>query len=117
MAILVFVESAEGKIKKTSIEAISYAHAMGGPVTAIALGSVEKAELENLGKFGATKVLHASDEKLNQGVIQAYASVLTQAMQDEQADILVLANSSLGTPVAARLAAKIHASLATNVVS
>jgi electron transfer flavoprotein alpha subunit len=117
MAILVFVESAEGKIKKTSIEAISYAHAMGGPVTAIALGSVEKAELENMGKFGATKVLHASDEKLSQGVIQAYASVLTQAMQDEQADILVLANSSLGTPVAARLAAKIHASLATNVVS
>ena len=117
MAILVFVESAEGKIKKTSIEAVSYAHAMGGPVTAIALGSVEKGELENLGKFGASKVLHSADEKLNQGVIQAYASVLAQAMQDEQADILVLSNSSLATPVAARTAAKMQASLATNVVS
>lgn len=117
MAILVFVESAEGKIKRTSIEAVSYAHAMGGPVTVIALGAIEKSELESLGKFGAQKILHAADDKLNQGVIQAYASVLAQALQDEHADILVLANSSLGTPVAARVAARINASLASNVMS
>jgi electron transfer flavoprotein alpha subunit len=116
MAILVFVESAEGKIKKTSLEAVAYAKAMGGPVTAIALGDTEQGELAALGKFGASKVLHASDAKLNQGIIQAYAEVLSKAMQDEKADILVLANSSLGTPVAARLAAKIGASLASNVV-
>jgi electron transfer flavoprotein alpha subunit len=117
MPILVFVESAEGKVKSTSIEAIAYAHALGGPVTAIALGQAEKSELENLGKYGAQKVLHATDSRLDQGVIQAYASVLAKAMQDEGADILILANSSLGTPVAARAAAKTGASLATNVVS
>jgi len=115
--ILVFVESAEGKIKRTSLEAIAYAHGMGGPVTAIALGNVDATELTSLGKYGAQKVLHAADSKLNQGIIQAYASVLTKAMQDEGADILVLANSSLGTPVAARVATKINASLATNVVA
>lgn len=115
MPILVFVESAEGKIKKTSLEAVAYAHAMGGPVTAIALGTADKAELEALGKYGAQKVLHAADEKLNEGIIQAYATVLAKAMQDEGADILVLANSSLGTPVAARVAAKTGASLASNV--
>jgi electron transfer flavoprotein alpha subunit len=116
MSTLVFVESAEGKIKSTSLEAVVYAHALGSPVTAIALGSTEKSELEALGKYGAQKVLHVSDEKLNQGIIQAYSSVLAKAMQDENADILVLANSSLGTPVAARVAAKIGASLASNVV-
>ena len=117
MAILVFVESAEGKIRKTSIEAVSYAHAMGGPVTAIAMGDIERSELEELGKFGAQKVLHVEDDRLNQGVIQAYTSVLAQAMEDEQADIVVLATSALGTPVAARLAARVQASLATNVIS
>ena len=117
MAILVFVESAEGKIRKTSIEAVSYAHAMGGPVTAIAMGNIERSELEELGKFGAQKVLHVEDDRLNQGVIQAYTSVLAQAMEDEQADIVVLATSALGTPVAARLAARVQASLATNVIS
>jgi electron transfer flavoprotein alpha subunit len=116
MNILVFVESADEKIKKTSHEAVAYAYAMGGNVIAIALGAVENAELESLGKFGAKKILHANDDRLNQGVIQAYASVLTKAMADENADVLVLANSSLGTPVAARVAAKTNASLATNVV-
>lgn len=116
MSVLVFVESAEGKIKKTSLEAVAYGHAMGGPVTAIALGSVEKSELENLGKYGAQKVLHTTDPRLDQDIIQAFASVLAKAMADENADVLVLANSSLGTPVAARVAAKIGASLASNVV-
>jgi electron transfer flavoprotein alpha subunit len=117
MPILVFVEHAEGKIKKTSLEAIAYAHAMGGPVTAIALGNVDKAELETIGKYGAEKVLHAGDEKLNQENILAYASVLEKALSDEGADLLILANSSLGTPVAARVAARTKSSLATNVVS
>jgi len=116
MPILVFVESAEGKIKKTSLEAVAFAHALGGPVTAIALGAVDADELANLGKYGAQKVLHASDSKLNQGITQAYTSVLVKALADEQADTLVLANSSLGTPVAARVAAKTGASLATNVI-
>ncbi|MCB0492037.1 MAG: electron transfer flavoprotein subunit alpha/FixB family protein [Cyclobacteriaceae bacterium] len=117
MAILVFVESAEGKIKKTSLEAVAYAHAMGDKVTAIALGAIDKSELEGIGKFGASKVLSVADERLNQGVIKAYASVLTQIMEAEGADILVLANSSLGTPVAASVATKIGASLASNVVA
>jgi electron transfer flavoprotein alpha subunit len=116
MNILVFVESADGKVKKNSTEAVAFAHAMGGSVTALALGTVEPAELEALGKFGANKVLHAADEKLNQGVIQAYASAIAQAMNDEGAEVLVLADSSLGTPVAARVAAKVGASLASNVV-
>jgi electron transfer flavoprotein alpha subunit len=117
MPVLVFVESAEGKIKKTSLEAVAYAHAMGGPVTAIAMGSVEKAELEALGKYGAQKVLHASDEKLNKGILQVYAAVISKAFQDEQADIFIVANSSLGTPLAARVAVKAGASLASNIVS
>jgi electron transfer flavoprotein alpha subunit len=115
MNILVFVESAEGKIKKTSLEAVAYAYAMGGNVTAIALGTADGDELEAVGKYGAKKVLHAADPKLNDGIIQAYVSVLVQAMTAENADVLVLANSSLGTPVAARVATKIGASIATNV--
>lgn len=116
MATLVFVESADGKIKSTSLEAVAYAHALGAPVTAIAIGATDQVELEALGKYGAQKVLKVQDARLNVGVIQAYASVLSQAMQAEQADILVVANSTLGTPVAARVAAKLGASLATNVV-
>lgn len=116
MASLVFVEHADGKVKKTSQEAIAWAGALGSPVTAIALGNVAKEELESLGKYGAQKVLHCDDERLNQGIIQAYATVLTNAIGALGADTLVMANSSLGTPVAARVAARLKASLTTNVV-
>lgn len=116
MSILVFVESSEGEIKKTSIEAVAYAAAMGGDVTAIALGSnIDNAELESLGKYGATKVLHVDDERLNQGIIQAYSTVLAKAMEDSGAEVLVLANTSLGNPVSARVSVKVDASLVSNV--
>jgi electron transfer flavoprotein alpha subunit len=116
MASLVFLESAEGKIKKTSWEAIVFAHALGGPVTAVAVGTLDKNDLEQAGKYGATKVLHVSDDRLNQGNANAYSVVLTKVMADVQADILVLANSSLTTPLAALVSVRIGASLATNVV-
>jgi len=115
MNILVFVETSEGKVRKTSLEAAAYAHAMGGTVTAIVLGKAEANELQSIGKYGATKVLHAADAKLDEHVIQVYSSVLAKAMQDESADVLVLANSSLGTPVAAKVAIKTNASFASNV--
>ncbi|MBY0433554.1 MAG: electron transfer flavoprotein subunit alpha/FixB family protein [Cyclobacteriaceae bacterium] len=116
MITLVFVESADGKFRKTSLEAVAYAHAMGGTVVAVAFGTVDKSELDSLGKYGASKVLHAADTRLDHPVLSAYASALVQAFQQENADTLVLANSSLGTPVAAKVAVKTNASFASNVV-
>ncbi|MGK7389446.1 MAG: electron transfer flavoprotein subunit alpha/FixB family protein [Candidatus Cyclobacteriaceae bacterium M2_1C_046] len=113
MSVLVFVESAEGKIKKTSIEAVAYGAAIGD-VTAIHLGTIEDPELQALGNYGAKKVLSYKDSKMDQGVIQAYAEALSQAM--ENAEVLVLANTSLGAPVAARVAIKNNAALVSNVV-
>jgi len=115
MSALVFIETSEGKAKKSSLEALCYAKALGGNVTAIVLGPADSTSLQDLGKYGASKVLHAADAKLEQGIIQVYASVITKAMVDENADVLVLANSSLATPVAAKVAIKAGASFASNV--
>ena len=117
MSVLVFVETAEGTVKKTSLEAVAYAAAMNaGDVTAIALGTnIDGGALEGLGNYGAAKVLYVADERLNNGVIQAYAEVISQAMSAEGAEVLVLANSSLGNPVSARIAIRLDASLVSNV--
>lgn len=116
MTTLVFVEVGEGKVRKSSLEAVAYAHQMGSPVTALALGTIGTSELEALGKAGAQKVLHVADARLDQPVSQVYASIIASAMKEENADILVLANSSLGTPVAAKVAVRLEASFASNVV-
>lgn len=116
MKTLVLVEHAEGKIKRTSLEAVCYAKAFGGEVTALALGTIDAAALAEAGKFGATKVLHASDARLDHPIIQVVASVVTQAMQQEGCNNLVLANSPLGSPVAAKVAIRTGAAFASNVV-
>ena len=116
MKTLVLVEHAEGKIKRTSLEAVCYAKAFGGEVTALALGTIDATALAEAGKFGAAKVLHASDARLDHPIIQVVASVVTQAMQQEGCNDLVLANSPLGSPVAAKVAIRTGAAFASNVV-
>ncbi|MFN3315774.1 MAG: electron transfer flavoprotein subunit alpha/FixB family protein [Raineya sp.] len=118
MSVLIFVETAEGKAKPSSLEAVGYgakvAEMLGTTATALVLGDAQ--ELENLGNYGASKVLHVADSRLNVGVIQAYANVISQAIEKEGANVLVLAKSSLADAVAARVAGKIKAGLASNVV-
>jgi electron transfer flavoprotein alpha subunit len=120
MSVLVFVEIADGALKKSSLEAVAYgaqvAQMQNTTATALIIGSVPASELESVGNYGAKKVLHVTDPRLEHGVIQAYTSVLTQAAEKEGATLIVLATSSLGSAVSARLAARLKASLATNVV-
>ncbi|HSF55439.1 MAG TPA: electron transfer flavoprotein subunit alpha/FixB family protein [Algoriphagus sp.] len=121
MSILVYIEHSEGKVKKTSLEAVSFAKALAaqtgeGDVVALALGTVNASELASVGRAGAAKVLHADDSRLNDGVIQAHAGAVAQAFSTLGAKTLVLAKSSLGDSVAARLAIKLNAGLVSNVV-
>lgn len=121
MSILVYIEHSEGKVKKTSLEAVSFAKALAaqtgeGDVVALALGTVDTSELASIGRAGAAKVLHADDSRLNDGVIQAHAGAVAQAFSTLGAKTLVLAKSSLGDSVAARLAIKLNAGLVSNVV-
>ncbi len=116
MSVLVFIETEDGKIKKSSREAISYGAAIGD-TTAVALGTVDGAELASAGANGAAKVLHVSDERLNAGLIQPYAEAIAAAMEASGAEILVTAKSSLADAVVGRVAVKTGGSLASNVVS
>lgn len=115
MSVLVFLETDKGSIKKTSQEAIAYAAAVasriGGTVTALALGEGDPAELAKAGRFGAAKVLHASEPKLNQENSLAYASVLAQAVESTGSTVVILAKSGIGDAVAARAAAKLKAAV------
>jgi electron transfer flavoprotein alpha subunit len=120
MSVLAFVEITDQSVRKSSLEAVGYAAQVAAmlntTVTAIAIGEATSEELAALGSFGAQKVLHAADSRLNEGNIQAYASVLAQATDKENATVVVLAKSSLADSVAARLSAKLKAGLAANAV-
>src|SRR5690606_28747775 len=95
MSILVYIEQAEGKVKRSSLEAVSFAKALseqeGGSVVALALGATDRGELEQLGPAGAEKVLHLSDERLSEGMIMAHAHAVAVAFEKEASKTLVLA--------------------------
>lgn len=121
MAVLVYIEHKGGLIKKSSLEAITYgrklADALQTEVKAVGLGTISSEEWEKAAQAGAKTALHVSDERLNAGIIQAHASAVGQAFEACGAKILVLAKSSLGDAVAARLAVKLKAGMVSNVIS
>jgi len=114
MSVLVYIESSEGKIKKSSREAVSYGATLGGDVVAICLENIDDAELASVGKNGATKVMGSTE---NLDTAEAASSALAQAVNSTGADTVVFANSSSSGAIGARLAIKIDASMVSNVVS
>ncbi len=120
MSVLIFAELDNGTLKKSSQEAIYYgakvAEMLGTSATAVVIGTADAGELATAGRFGAANVLHATDPKLNEANGMAYASVVAAAAQQEGAKVVVLAKSSLGDAMAARLAGKLKAGLAPNVI-
>ncbi|WP_271424027.1 electron transfer flavoprotein subunit alpha/FixB family protein [Aequorivita sinensis] len=115
--ILVYTESEEGKLKKIALEAVSYAKGiadqMGTSVTAVAINANDTSEL---GKYGASKVLEVSDDKLNKFNGEAYADVIGQVAKSEGAKVIVLTSSANSKFLAPTLAVNLEAGFVPNVV-
>lgn len=120
MSVLVVVECADGEVKKSSLEVASYgaelAAQLGATATAIAVGEATEASLAKLGEQGISKVLHDAEPRLKDFVNNAYTKLIATAAEQEQAKIIILANSNIGAAVGSRLSVRLKASLATNVV-
>jgi len=121
MSVLIYTENADGKFKKSTFEAVSYARAIADQnntnLVAISIGEVSKDELTALGKYGAEKILNVSNAKLKNFINQAYASVIAEAAKKQGADVIVLSNSFSGRGLAPRIAVKLEAGLADGAVS
>ncbi|MGN6639610.1 MAG: electron transfer flavoprotein subunit alpha/FixB family protein [Mucilaginibacter sp.] len=121
MPVLIYAENSNGKFKKSTFEAVSYARAIADAtnttLTAISIGDVNAENLSSLGKYGADKILNVSNDKLKTFVNQAYASVIANAANKEGANIVVLSNSFSGRGLAPRIGAKLQAGVADGAVA
>ena len=117
MSVLVFVEVDNKTVKKSSLEAVSYARSIEDDVAAIVFGDLDKGELGKVGKAGGKRVLSVTDEKLAIPNIMAYSSAIADVMVKQDFNMLVLSKSSLGDPISARVAIKTKATLVSNVTS
>jgi electron transfer flavoprotein alpha subunit len=120
MSVIVLTEHAQGAFKKKSFEAVQYAahiaSAMGTTVTAVALGNANAAEMQALGAYGAQKVLHIADARLDELNSRAYTKALLAAAQQENAKVIICLHDTTGKAVAPRVAARLKAGLAGGAV-
>jgi len=121
MSVLVLVEHTDGNIKKKSFEAVQYAadiaKKMGTTATALVLGTIANSELEGIGNYGVSKVLHVADERLNALHARAYATALIAAAKKEDSKIIIALHDVNGRAVAPRVAVKLNAGLVAGALS
>lgn len=118
--ILVYIDQADGHIKKTSFEAAGYgtkvAEQLNTHAEAIILGTVND-DPALLGNYGIKKVHTVADASLNNFDAQVYTKIIAQAVENTGADIIVFSNNTAAKAIAPRLSVKLKAGLVSGAVA
>jgi electron transfer flavoprotein alpha subunit len=120
MSVLIFIDHAEGHIKKASLEALSYgakvAEQLSTTAEGILLGTVTE-DLSALGKYGVKKIHQAAREELNHLDAQVFAKIISDAATSTGATVIVFAGNLNGKAVAPRVSARLRAGLVTGAIA
>ncbi|MBL7730554.1 MAG: electron transfer flavoprotein subunit alpha/FixB family protein [Chitinophagaceae bacterium] len=120
MSVLIFIDTAEGHVKKASLEAITYgaklAEQLGTNAEALVLGPVSD-DLPSLGKYGVKKIHHAAADSLAHMDAQLYAKAIAQAAETTGATVIIFSNNTTGKAIAPRLSVRMKAGLVSGAVA
>lgn len=120
MSVLIFIDTADGQIKKSSFEAASYgakvAEQLGVEANAVLLGTTTD-DLASLGKYGVKKVYHVNNGSLDGLDSQVYSNVIAQVVEKTGASVIVFSHNLNGKSIAPRLSARLKAGLVAGAVA
>ena len=120
MGVLIFVDQAEGHVKKGSLEALTYgakiAQLTDTMAEGIVLGSVTE-DLTALGKYGVKKIHHVNNDVFNHFDAQVYTNVIAQAADAMGSKVIVFSNNLDGKAIAPRLSVRLKAGLVSGAVA
>ncbi|MFY7869432.1 MAG: electron transfer flavoprotein subunit alpha/FixB family protein, partial [Exiguobacterium sp.] len=117
MKALVLAEAREGALRNVSFEAIAAAKQLTDDVTAVVIGDHVQSLAQELGEYGASRVLVVEDDRLKHYTPDGYGQVLRQLIEQENPEMIVLGHTALGKDIAPKLAARLDAGLISDVVS
>lgn len=119
MSVLIFIDHADGHIKKASLEALSYGAAVaeqsGTTAEGVILGKVDE-DLTALGQYGVVKIHQVAHADLKNMDAQVYTAVLAQVAAQTSAQVIVFSNNTVGKAVAPRLSVRLKAGLVAGAV-
>lgn len=111
--ILTYIDHANGKIKKASLEAATFAKKIadktGLNACAVVLGEVQGIEL--LGEYGISKVFHVNDARFNHFDARPIAKVFSEIAQNNGASVIVLSFNQNGKALGPRLSVRLKAGI------
>ena len=120
MSVLVFLDQADGNIKKSSFEAASYgakvAENLNVSAEGIVLGAV-KDDLAALGKYALKKIYTVKNESLNSFDDQVFTQVIAEAAKKSDSKVIVFSNNFNGKAIAPRLSVKLKAGLVSGATA
>lgn len=112
--ILAVLEQREGILKKVSFEAASVAlnlaNQLGLQAEAVVVGN-EINNLNELSKFGISKLTHLKNELLDNYSPSAYSEAIASFANESGAKILIFPNTAMGVDLAPRVAVKLNAGI------
>jgi electron transfer flavoprotein alpha subunit len=119
--VLVFVEQRDGKVRKSSLEALSLGHSLsrksGGGLAAVIAGSGIGSLAAELGAYGASKVFVADKPELALFSSEGYTAALDAACAAFQPSIVLASATAMGRDVAPRFAARRGVSVLSDVMT
>jgi electron transfer flavoprotein alpha subunit len=118
--VMVFMEEREGKVKKTSLEALSaarkFADQLKEPVTAVRVGTGGDAS-ENLAHYGADKVLCVQHELLASYSTEGFCAAVSDAAKQVEPRFILSTASAMGKDLMPRVAARLGVGLAQDCIA
>ena len=114
MKILIYAEHREGQLRKITYENLTLARQLGQPFEVALIGAEADSLVEQLGKYGAQKVVFYKNDKLAQYSVDGYAKILAEAVQKQEADVLLMGATSTGKDLGPRVAGILNAAMATD---
>ena len=118
--VLIFIDVAEGHVKKASLEVLSYgakiAEQLGTVAEGVVLGSVTE-DLAALGKYGVKKIHQVNNNALDHLDAQVYADVIAQVAKSVDAKVIIFSNNVDGKAIAPRLSVRLKAGLVSGTVA
>jgi len=119
MSVLIYTETLNGKAKKSSLEAVHYgkkvAELLGTDAVALVINASDN--LGDIGKYGASKVLKITNDKLNSFDPLLLTAVIAQAANSVGAKVVIFSHDSTGKSLASVLSARSKAGLVSGAVS
>jgi electron transfer flavoprotein alpha subunit len=120
MSVLIFIDHADGHVKKASLEALSYgaklAAQIGETAEGVLLGTVTE-DVAALGKYGVKKIHHVNNASFDHLDAQVFTKAVAEIAQSAGAKVIVFSNNLSGKAIAPRLSARLKAGLVSGAIA